>query len=498
MPEERTYRRLAAILAADVVGYSRLMEQDEAGTFAVLKERRKRILEPLVGEHRGRIIKVMGDGALVEFASAVNAAACAIELQQRMAAANASLADDRRVVLRIGINLGDVMVEGGDLYGDGVNIAARLEQLAEPGGIWLSDKVQREVRGTFANSLEDLGERKLKNIAQPIHVYRLQSQVPDAAVLTGAHDIAGIELTLPSKPSIVVLPFENLSAARDSEFLVDGMTQEIITGLSWLPDIFVIARQSSFAFKGQPLLVTELGRRLGVAYVLQGSLQRSGQRVRIGAQLVEAATGKLIWAERYDRTLKDVFAIQEDIMQRVAVALQMKIGHGEAWARYQRRFSDFHAWELYVHGLEEHLKLTRIANQRARELVVEALALEPEHPGLLFLSAIIDWTAARFGYVDKPAEAVERAEAIATQLLETEYADHAHAILGVVKMSRNRYEDAVHHGEQAVVLRPNDASNHGMYAMILNFAGKGEAAMRHIRTAIRLSPYCQLWCVAVL
>jgi TolB-like protein len=296
MTEERAQRRLAAILAADVVGYSRLMEQDETGTLAALKERRKGILKPLVEEHHGRIVKVMGDGVLVEFASAVNAVACAVELQKRMVSANDSLPEERRIVLRMGVNVGDLIVEGGDLYGDGVNIAARLQAMAEPSEIYVSQIVLDHVKNKVELKFENLGERTVRNIAEPVRVYRIARTDVVAKTATP-------ELPLPSKPSIAVLPFENLSADQEQAYFAGGLTEDLITDLSKVPSLFVIARNSSFAYKGRATDIRQIAREMGVRYVLEGSARRVGGRVRINAQLIDAAAAGHIWAERFDRDL---------------------------------------------------------------------------------------------------------------------------------------------------------------------------------------------------
>jgi len=305
MSEQAPRRRLAAILAADVVGYSRLMQADEAGTLATLKSRRTEIFQPRVSKHHGRIVKLMGDGALVEFASAVDAVECAVQLQQGMDSANADLSEDRRIRLRIGVNLGDVMVEGSDLYGDGVNIAARLESLADPGGVFVSRTVVNHVRGKVKLEFEDLGDKQLKNIAEPVRAYRI--------VLGRTVVPARSALVVPDKPSIAVLPFQNMSGDPEQDYFADGIVEEIITALSRMRWLFVIARNSSFTYKGRAVDVKQVGRELGVRYVLEGSVRKAASRVRITGQLVDASTGAHLWAERFEANLEDIFDLQDQV-----------------------------------------------------------------------------------------------------------------------------------------------------------------------------------------
>jgi adenylate cyclase len=310
MAEERAHRRLAAILAADVVGYSRLMEQDEAGTLAALKTRRKGILQPLVIEYSGRIVKVMGDGVLVEFASAVNSVACAVELQKHMASANVGMSDKHHIVLRIGINLGDVMVEGSDLYGDGVNIAARLEGIAEPGAILVSGAAYDYVKNKVAVGFDDLGTRTLKNIVEPVRVYRVAG-TPRVFVTKAATD----------KLSIAVLPFTNMSGEPEQQYFSDGITEDIITELSRFRSLSVLARNASFQFRDNSIDIKQVGHELGVQYVVEGSVRKFGDRIRITAQLIDAASGNHLWAERFDRDQRDIFAVQDQVVRTIVGTL---------------------------------------------------------------------------------------------------------------------------------------------------------------------------------
>jgi len=315
MAEERVQRRLAAILAADVVGYSRLMEQDEEGTLAALKGRRREVLEPLAAHHQGRVFKVTGDGVLVEFASAVNAVQCAVDLQQAMAAANGDQPDDRHIVLRIGINLGDVMVEGSDLYGDGVNIAARLEAIAEPGGILVSGTAHEHIKNKIKVGFDDLGSQTLKNIAEPVRAYRVTGT---PAVTVAASKPAT------DKPSIAVLPFTNMSGDPDQQYFSDGITEDIITELSRFHGLFVIARNSSFQYRDKAVDVRLVARELGVQYLVEGSVRRMANRIRITAQLIDARTGSHMWSERFDCSISELFEVQDEVARTIVATLRVR------------------------------------------------------------------------------------------------------------------------------------------------------------------------------
>ena len=371
-------RRLAAILAADVAGYTRLMGADEAGTLERLTALRREALEPLIAAQRGRVVKVMGDGLLVEFASVVDALTCAVAWQTRVAADQAALAPDRQFTFRIGINLGDVLVEGEDIHGDGVNLAARLEGLAAPGGICLSEDAYRQVRGKADVAFEDLGEQDLKNVAEPVRAYRV--------VLGGAAEAApamaaaiGLDLALPDEPSIAVLPFQNMGADPEQEFFSDGITEDIITALSKIDDLLVVARNSTFTYKGKAVDVKQVSREQGVRYVLEGSVRRAGKRVRVTAQLIDAVSGHHLWAERYDRDLEDIFATQDEITREVAVALDIRLRAGDVARFWSSGTKDLEAWEcvrramdLLNHGVQD-------APEKARHLSETAIARDPAY-----------------------------------------------------------------------------------------------------------------------
>ena len=359
MSERRVERRLAAILAADVAGYFRLMGEDEEGTLAALRAIRRELGDPKISEHRGRIVKTTGDGLLVEFQSVVDAVRCAVEVQRAMAARNADVLSERRIEFRIGINLGDIIIEDGDLFGDGVNIAVRLEALAEPGGICVSRIVHDEVRGRLEVAFEDLGEQQVKNIARPVWVYRIQPGGSSPGLIPEPHAAERPALQpsappIPDKPSIAVLPFSNMSGDPDQEYFADGMVEEIITALSRIRWLFVIARNSTFTYKGQSVDVKQVGRDLGVRYVLEGSVRKGGNRVRITAQLIETETGAHLWAERFDGSFEGVFDLQDQVASSVAGVIEPAVQAAETARSAERSTSDLTVYDLYLRALPHY------------------------------------------------------------------------------------------------------------------------------------------------
>src|SRR3984893_17786653 len=368
---ERVERRLAAILAADVAGYSRLMGEDEEGTHAALTSLRREVSDPKIAEHRGRIVKSTGDGLLVEFASVVDAVRCAVELQREMALRNVEVHEMRRIEFRIGINLGDIIIEEHDIYGDGVNVAARLEALAEPGGIGVSGVVRGQVRDKLDFIFEDLGEQQAKNIARPIRVYRIaiaESPLPRAP------------LPLPDKPSLAVLPFQNMSGDADQEYLVDGIVEEITTAISRLPRLFVIARNSSFTYKGKAVDVKQVARELGVRYVLEGSLRKSMSRVRITGQLIDAATSAHIWADRFDGAIEDIFELQDQVASSVVGAIEPRLRLVEIELATRKPTESLDAYDLYLRALAEFHKYSEDGMRAAVTLLKRALVIDPAYP----------------------------------------------------------------------------------------------------------------------
>jgi adenylate cyclase len=374
-------RRLAAILAADMAGYSRLIGADEGGTLERLRALRRELLDPKIAEHRGRLVKTTGDGLLVEFGSAVDALRCAVEVQREMTGRNAGVPPDNRVELRVGINMGDIVVEDGDIFGDGVNVAARLEALAEPGGICVSARVQEDAAGRLDLAFHDMGEQTLKNIARPVRAYRVGS---DKASTPAAR----APLPLPEKPSIAVLPFANMSGDPEQEYFADGMVEEIITALSRIRWLFVIARNSSFSYKGQSPDVRQVGRELGVRYVLEGSVRKAGNRVRITGQLIDAIAGTHLWADRFEGSLEDVFELQDKVAISVAGVIEPALQAAETARSAARPTNDLTAYDLYLRALAAYYPITKEGLVEALGLLERAIAIDPRYGPALSWAAM--------------------------------------------------------------------------------------------------------------
>ncbi len=376
-------RRLAAILAADVVGYTRLMGADEAGTLRRLTDLREKVLEPLITEHHGRVVKLMGDGLLVEFGSAVDSVACAMAWQDSAALHATDRNTGTVLQFRIGINLGDIIVQGDDIHGDGVNIAARLEGLAQPGGICLSDDIYRHVKGKIEAQFEDMGEQELKNVTDPVRVYHVAIEAP-AATTPGA---AVEPLPLPDKPSIAVLPFDNLSGDPEQDYFADGMVEDIITELSRIKWLFVIARNSSFTYKGKAIDIKQVGRELGVRYVLEGSVRKAGDRVRITGQLIDTSTGGHLWADRFDGEMADIFDLQDWVTQSVVGAIAPKLEQAEIDRTKRKPTESLDAYDYYLRGMAAFHQVTKAANQEAVQLFSHAFELDPEYAAAYGMAA---------------------------------------------------------------------------------------------------------------
>jgi adenylate cyclase len=474
-------RRLAAILAADVAGYSRLMGADEEGTLERLKALRHELVDPKIAEHHGRIVKTTGDGLLVEFASVVDAVRCAVAVQQAMPERDMGLAADGRIELRIGINLGDVIVEGDDLYGDGVNIAARIEALADAGGVFVSNTVYDHVRDRLPFVFEDLGEQQVKNIARPVRVYRVRHAAPKAP--------APPALPLPDKPSIAVLPFANMSGDPEQEFFADGIAEDVITALSRYPSLFVIARNSCFTYKGKSVDVKQIGRELGVRYVLEGSLRKAGNRIRVTAQLVEAETGNHVWAERYDRDLADIFAVQDEITEAVTIAIAPAVAQAEQQRAMRKPPENLDAWAAYQRGLWHIGRATAEDTRLAHDFFQGATEVDPSFAGgYIGLASAISAAATAFGTAAlSETQSVEESLARRAIALDPSNAQ-AYICLSVALRDRGDLAGALAEAERAVTLCPNMASAHGRKGQALVFSGKPRAGIEALETALRLDP----------
>jgi adenylate cyclase len=478
-------RRLAAILAADVVGYTRLMGEDEAGTLAALKAHRAEFIEPKLAEHRGRLIKVMGDGALVEFSSVIDALACATELQRGMAERNKRAEHGLQIVFRIGINLGDVIVEGDDLYGDGVNLAARLEGLAEPGGICISAKVYDEVKNKLPLVYEDLGERKLKNVAEPTRVYLI---APGRSEDRPA-PAADVDLALPDKPSIAVLPFDNMSGDPEQEFFADGITEDLTTALSKVRWFFVIARNSTFTYKGKAVEVKQVAKELGVRYVLEGSVRKAGHRVRITAQLIDATTGRHVWAERYDRQIEDIFDLQDEMSQTIVGAVEPELSAAERHRAIAKPPENLDAWECYQRGVWHMWRSERAGHLEAERLFDRATDLDPGFASAYAYGSYTQYSTVIMGWSDDPEQSLEAGMAMAEKALSIDDKDPmGYFAAGRIHMMEGRHDDSIAALGQAIELNPSFAQSHHGLGMALTLAGRLDEAKEALGMAERLSP----------
>ena len=482
-------RKLAAILAADIVGYSRLAGADEDRILARLRALRSDVIDPTIAVHHGRVVKRTGDGALVEFRSVVDAVRCAIEVQTAMLERNAGVPSERRIEFRIGIHIGDVVEESdGDLMGDGVNIASRLEGVAAPGAICLSEDAYRQVRSRLDLLVSDLGQTQLKNIAEPIRIYSLEVGV-SANVGTTTPKAAPAPIELPEKPSIAVLPFTNMSGDPEQEYFADGVTEDLITALSRIRWFFVIARNSSFAYKGKSPDIRAVARELGVAYVLEGSVRKAGNRVRVTAQLIEGASGSHVWAQRYDRDLEDIFTVQDEITATLVGAIEPELGKAERERARTKRPDDLRAWDLYQRGLWHTYRRTREDLAEAQLLFHRAIAIDP---GLARAYAAAE-EAFFFQHVGGYADSGDAANAAALRFAETavqidgQDAFNRYALGRALTLVR-RHDEAVFELGKAIELEPSFAQAHYALCMALATGGRPREALPHIELAMRLSP----------
>ena len=477
-------RKLAAIVSTDVVGYSRLMGADEAGTLAVMRAHRKELWNPTIEKFGGRVVGTAGDSLLVEFASAVAAVESSITVQRGMVERNADLPDGNRMLLRIGINIGEVIIDGDDIFGDGVNVAARLQEIAAPGGIAVSGNFHEQIEGKIEDTFADDGLHEVKNIARPVPVWRWSAGEAEVAPVAPQ-----AKLELPDKPSIAVLPFDNMSGDAEQEYFADGMTEDIITGLSKYRSFFVIARNTSFTFKGQSVDVKEAARKLGVRYVLEGSVRKAAQRIRITVQLIEGESGNHVWAERYDRQLEDIFDVQDEVTETIVGKLGHEIGSVERKRAAGRQPENLDAWGLMQQGLNHMWRMDADGLANAVRFLRAAL---DKAPGLAQAHSYLSFALEQqthLGLEDANAELVAEAYDHARTAIELDEGDSlSHAVLARLLASEGRHDDAIHEAKIAIDLNPNHAMAHFTLAAVYAWANRHAEGQDAIDQAIRLSP----------
>ena len=529
---EKVERRLAAILCADVAAYSRLVREDEERTLAAVKADIVEIFEPGIASHRGRIFKTMGDAVLAEFTSVVDAVRCAVELQRNLVKRNVETPADRQIEFRMGVNLGDVVIDGSDVHGDGVNVAARVQDVAEPGGICISEDTYRHLSGRIEVGYKDLGPLRLKKFDKPVRVYRIESDpvmpgrvvvamsarlqrwkwpaataiVALVALLAAGHfgvfpirvqstDVeparpSRMAFALPDKPSIAVLPFDNLSADAKNDVISDGLTEDIITSLSKISTMFVIARNSTFTYKGKPVKVQQVAEELGVRYVLEGSVQRSGEQLRMTAQLIDATTGRHLWSERYDREVQEIFALQDEITKQIVAALEVKLTAGKGARVAASGTKNVKAWELVREGETIHRRFSKENNAQAREIYKRAIELDPEYALAWAQLGATHFFAGRFQWSNSADESFERAIELSKKALSLDDAlSGPHGVLSLIYLFQRRHDEAIAEGERAVALSPNTAQNYSTLGFTLAFTGRHAEAIALLKKAMRLSPY---------
>lgn len=495
---EQVERRLAAIVSADVVGWSRLMGVDEAGTLAALKRHRDEAIDPLVSRHGGRVVGTAGDSLLIEFASAVNAVECAVGMQQAIAERSASEPEDQRIVFRIGINLGEVIVDGDDIFGDGVNIAARLQALAEPGAVYISDDVHRQVRGRLDIDFEDKGLQAVKNIAEPVHIHSVVDGARPVVAQDEPIEVAPAEASLPAqasapgsdRPRIAVLPLDNMSGDAEQEFFADGITEDIITELSRNAGLFVIARNSTFAYKGKATDITQVARELNVRYVVEGSVRRAGDRVRINVQLLDGSDGRHLWAERFDRTLDDVFAVQDEITQRIVAALPRHVEAAQLAESRDKPTENMAAYEYLLRAKDHHHRRSKEDNELAQKMAAKATELDPSYAEAHAWRACILGQAWGQGYADDVPGVMKEMQVAAREILALDHDDaECHRILCEIYRSfENDLTKARIHQDRAFALNPNDPRIVSQRGELMTVMGELDEAASWINLALELDP----------
>jgi TolB-like protein/class 3 adenylate cyclase len=489
MAEDRVDRRLAAIMAADIAGYSRLMGADEEGTLRQIKSHRKELIDPKITEHRGRIVKTTGDGMLVEFVSVVDAVRCAVDIQRAMIERTAQLPAEKRIQLRVGINVGDIIIDDNDIYGDGVNVAARLESLAEPGGIMVSRNVYDQVRDKLSFSFEDMGEQLVKNIARPIGVHRVS--LAECAMETVRSTAASKPaLSLPDKPSIAVLPFENMSGDHAQDYFADGMVEDIITALSRMRWLFVVARNSSFTYKARAVDVKQVGRELGVRYVLEGSVRKAANRVRITGQLIDALTGVHLWADRFEGALEDIFDLQDQMTASVVGAIAPKLEQAEIERAKRKPTERLDAYDYYLRGMASVHLWTKEANSEALQLFSTAIEVDPEFASAYGMAAWCYAWRKWNGWMTDRVQEIAATERLVRRAAELGKDDAIALCRGGFSLGHvvGDLQGGAALIDRALVLNPNLATAWLLSGWIRGFLGEPEVAIEHLERAMRLSP----------
>jgi len=488
---ERVERKLVAILAADVAGYSRLMGSDEDGTLARLKAHRKEVIDPKIAEHRGRIVKTTGDGVLIEFPSVVDAVRCAVAVQQQMAERNSAQEQEKRIEFRVGIHVGDIIIDDNDIFGDGVNIAARLEGIAAPGGVCISDDAHRQTRGKTDITFDYMGEHTLKNITEPMRAWQIRLTGEAAPLVRSASSpIQAQDLALPDKPSIVVLPFDNMSAEPGQEYLADGIVEAITAALSCIRSFFVIARSSAFTYKGRATNARDIGKQLGVAYLLEGSVQKVGSRLRIIVQLIETEGGAHVWSSRFDGAIDEFFDLQDRITEQVAGALQPSIRIAEIERSRRKRPQDLGSYDYTMRAMPHVWSLERAESAKALELLEKALTIDPGYPLALSLAGWCHAQRSVYNWADDIAVSQAMARSLAERAAEMSGDDPIIlAILGAVHTFVRNYGTARVLLERAVTLDPNAAWAWSRLGWLENYVDQPTKAIENFERALRLSPF---------
>jgi adenylate cyclase len=482
MLEENMTRRLAAILVADVVGYSRMMSADEAGTLAAVSAHFNEFIRPLVGDFHGRVVKTLGDGLLIEFPSAVDAVQCAVAFQRGIERRAEGVPEEKRIQFRIGINVGDIIIQDDDVFGDGVNIAARLEGVAPSGGIVVAANVYDHVKGKLPQTFDDLGPQQVKNIKEPVHAFRVSLE--NEGTLTRPNKARESML-----PSVVVLPFDNMSGDASQDFFADGITEDVITELSRFPDLFIIARNSAFSYKGRAVKVQEIAKDLGVRYVVEGSVRRSGDRVRVAVQLIDANTGSYVYAERFDRDLVDVFELQDEVTKSIVARLPGRLRSAEAERVRRKPLQDLAAYDCVVAGRIHHHRATPDDNVKALELLDRAIKLDPDYAPAYAWKACVLGQAIQFGFSDNPRASLERAVLAMHHAMSLEESNvECHRLLCEVYMVHRKLDQAMVHSDRALTMNPNDPRIGAQRGELLTWLGKAEEGVEWVERAVRLDP----------